>query len=162
MCYSDDDKVGATNAQRANLQNLFSNTAAYTRAISTAEERAIVFDFEFKSPVVFTSMTLTKTELVAGAGSGDFDDFYKNTCLSVVQNDGVTADHPKTTTLCTEETFGFTATSADNTADIVFADTLAGLTDVVSAQLVFDSRPAAGNSNGQTVGIAQLAMSTTP
>ena len=160
MCYSDDNKVGATNAQRANLANLFSNTAAYTRAISTAEARAIVFDFEFKSPVVFTSMTLTKTDLVAGAG--DYDDFYKNTCLSVVQNDGVSTDHPKTTTLCTDETFGFSGTSADNTADIVFGDTLAGLTNVVSAELVFDSTAGAGNSNGQTVGIAQLAMNTTP
>lgn len=106
-------------------------------------------------------MTLTKTELTAGAGSGDFDDFYKNTCLSVVQNDGVTADHPKTTTLCTDQTYGFTG-SDDNTANIVFTGALATLTDVVSAQLVFDSRAASGNSNGQTVGIAQLAMSTTP
>ena len=143
------------------MANLFSPTAAYTRAGVAATTNEIEFDFEFKSPVVFNSMTLTKT-----GTAGDYDDHYKNTCLSVVQNDGTSADHPKTTQICTESSFGFangSTTGADESfdaqADIVFNGNLAGLTDVVSAKLVFDTSAASGsNSAGQTIGIAQLQL----
>jgi hypothetical protein len=137
-CYSDDEKVGASNAERANLGNLFSGV--YSRT-STASADDFIIDIDFESPKTFDKLEFNKVE--GSEGAGNYANLYKNTCLVLTKDDGTT-----TTPLCTDEAYGFNGSDDDVSAPIVFDP--ANVSNVVKVQLIFDTSTATGSDTDGT------------
>ena len=157
-CFTD-NAVDSVNS-RANRARLDLAAGEYERWSSGGAIDEFTIDFTFNAPVTFNSLTLKKVLQISDQ-AGDYMDVYKGICLRITNSAGTV------NAICTDTTFGFTngnaassTESTDATQDIVFDGTgIAGATDIVSAQLTFDTSASGSNLGvNDKVKIAQVTI----
>ena len=157
-CFTDNaaDSVNS----RANRARLDLAAGEYERLSSGGAEDEFLIDFMFNAPVTFNSLTLKKVLQISDQ-AGDYMDVYKGICLRITNSAGTV------NAICTDTTFGFTngnaassTESTDASQDIVFDGTgIAGATDIVSAQLTFDTSGTGSNLDvNDKLKIAQVTI----
>jgi len=147
--FSFSDNSALTQSDRNNLAKLFDDDASteYSRVSVAAANGEFQVEIEFVEDVTFNTLTLAK-----GGGPVNFDRTYKNTCLTLFEDDGTT----QVAQVCADDADGDGIDPQDETdANIVFDAT--GSAAVRFARLSFDTDAASGN-NGATVNVKGLSM----